>query len=69
MFIYKAIFMIPYIQGFHLAGLFLMLGIGGDDLFVFWDAWLQARDEITYEIGGDNYRFYRLMTAYDRTYQ
>jgi protein dispatched 1 len=40
--IYKAVLGISIFQSLHGLSIFLLLGIGADDLFVMWDAWGQA---------------------------
>jgi len=40
--IYKSIMGIHYFSQLHILSLFLMIGIGADDIFVFYDAWGQS---------------------------
>ena len=42
-FIYKIIFNNPYFNNIHIVAVFLILGIGADDFFVFVDAWNQSK--------------------------
>jgi len=38
-FIYTFIFTIEYFVSIHMAVIFLVMGIGADDIFVFYDCW------------------------------
>ena len=42
MFVYKCIFRIFYFDFIHILAVFLLLGIGADDVFVVFDAWKQS---------------------------
>ncbi len=44
LFIYRYIFNIHYFQSLHQMVIFLVLGIGADDIFVFVDGWKMFRD-------------------------
>lgn len=41
-FIYRVVIGFRYFGFFHVLAMFIILGIGADDLFVFWDAWKAA---------------------------
>jgi len=41
-FIYRLVFQVKIFTNLHLLAIFLILGIGADDVFVFTDAWVQA---------------------------
>lgn len=43
LFVYRIIFGITFLTQMHVLSIFLVLGIGADDLFVFYDAWLQSQ--------------------------
>ena len=49
-FIYRWIFQITYFDGVSLAVIFIMLGIGADDVFVFIDAWRQSIPFVGYNL-------------------
>ena len=40
--IYRGIFQIKFFMTLHTLAIFIILGIGADDIFVFWDAWEQS---------------------------
>merc|ERR1719464_2523099 len=42
-FIYRAVFQIPHYDTLSSLILFVLLGVGADDVFVFTDAWLQSK--------------------------
>jgi hypothetical protein len=42
LFIYRTVCGIDFVTQLHVLGVYLVLGIGADDLFVFFDAWLQS---------------------------
>ena len=42
LFIYRTIFGVEFVTQLHVLAIYLVLGIGADDLFVFFDAWLQS---------------------------
>jgi hypothetical protein len=44
LFVYKIIFQVPYFVQIHILAIFLVLGIGADDVFVLTDAWKQTED-------------------------
>jgi hypothetical protein len=46
-FIYGTVFGIGYFHFLHLLIIFLVLGIGADDIFVYTDAWRQSADEFS----------------------
>lgn len=41
-FIYRLVFQIPFFTQLHVLAIFLVLGVGADDVFVFVDAWKQS---------------------------
>jgi len=41
-FIYMVLFWLPFFPFLNLVGIFIVIGIGADDVFVFMDAWKQA---------------------------
>lgn len=41
-FIYRLIFQMKYFISLHVSILFLLMGIGADDIFVFYDSWEQS---------------------------
>lgn len=43
LFFYKVIIRIEYFDFIHILAVFLILGIGADDVFVVWDAWAQSK--------------------------
>lgn len=43
MFFYKVVFRIEYFDFIHILAVFIILGIGADDVFVVYDAWLQSK--------------------------
>ena len=42
LFVYRMIFMISFFNQLHILAIYLVLGIGADDIFVFVDAWRQS---------------------------
>ena len=42
LFIYRTVCGVDFITQLHVLSVYLVLGIGADDLFVFYDAWLQV---------------------------
>jgi hypothetical protein len=47
LFFYRVIFGIDFLTQMHVLSIYLVLGIGADDLFVFFDAWVQSEYMIT----------------------
>lgn len=45
LFFYRTVFGISFITQMHILSIYLVLGIGADDLFVFYDAWIQSEFE------------------------
>merc|ERR1711871_1240353 len=45
LFFYRTVFGITFITQMHILSIYLVLGIGADDLFVFYDAWIQSEFE------------------------
>ena len=45
---------VGWLTAFIVIGIFILIGVGSDDLFVFWDAWAQARR--FYKISGVMFR-------------
>ena len=43
MFVYKVVLRIEYFDFIHILAVFLILGIGADDVFVVFDAWTQSK--------------------------
>ncbi len=43
--LYKGLFQIPYFDSLHTLVIFIVLGVGADDIFVLVDSWKQTRDE------------------------
>lgn len=41
--VYKLVFQIEYFDFIHILAVFLILGIGADDVFVVFDAWNQSK--------------------------
>lgn len=48
-FLYRTVLGISYFHILHILLIFLVLGIGADDIFVYTDAWRQSSDELTSE--------------------
>jgi len=46
MLIYKNIYGIPFFSSLHVLVIFIVLGVGADDIFVYVDAWKQSEDEV-----------------------
>merc|ERR1719201_2385060 len=46
LFFYRIVFQISYFSQLHILVLFLVLGVGADDIFVLVDAWKQSIDEL-----------------------
>lgn len=44
--IYRKIYSIPFLTELHILTIFIILGIGADDVFVFVDGWRQADNEV-----------------------
>jgi hypothetical protein len=45
LFLYRTVAGITFITQMHILSIYLVLGIGADDLFVFYDAWIQSEFE------------------------
>ena len=43
LFVYRTIFGVEFVTQLHVLAIYLVLGIGADDLFVFYDAWCALR--------------------------
>mmetsp|Transcript_29152 Transcript_29152/g.65999 ORF Transcript_29152/g.65999 Transcript_29152/m.65999 type:complete len:992 (-) Transcript_29152:160-3135(-) len=54
--IYRKVFMVGYFEFVHVLVVYLVLGIGADDIFVFLDAWRHIRAEKGLKPGGGNPR-------------
>ncbi len=63
LFVYRTIFGVEFVTQLHVLAIYLVLGIGADDLFVFYDAWLQSAHEAP-EISGTDLT--RMNYAYKR---
>mmetsp|Transcript_47970 Transcript_47970/g.133829 ORF Transcript_47970/g.133829 Transcript_47970/m.133829 type:complete len:367 (+) Transcript_47970:880-1980(+) len=53
LFIYRVIFRIWFFDTLQTLAIFVILGVGADDVFVMVDAWVQSRDEVPYGGGSD----------------
>ena len=42
--LYRLVFSITNLSSMHLMVVFVMLGVGADDIFVLWDAWQQSKN-------------------------
>jgi len=51
MFIYSVVFQIGYFGAMQILVVFIILGIGADDVFVYSDAWLQSAEDVEREFG------------------
>ena len=49
MFIYRVFYQIDFFSHLHSLALFIVLGVGADDVFVLVDAWKDSKREIPYE--------------------
>jgi len=71
--VYKNVFQIPYFSFLHILVVFLVLGIGADDIFVFYDGWrLSEHDSDVVSMINGNFRDSlilkkRMSIAYQRT--
>mmetsp|Transcript_22409 Transcript_22409/g.33407 ORF Transcript_22409/g.33407 Transcript_22409/m.33407 type:complete len:822 (-) Transcript_22409:315-2780(-) len=69
--IYRNVYQIPYLSAFHFLTIFLVLGIGADDVFVFVDGWRLAKMDALKMTGGNardpRYLEDRMYAAYART--
>lgn len=67
LFVYRTIFGVEFVTQLHVLAIYLVLGIGADDLFVFYDAWLQSAHEAPDISGSDvtrmNYAYKRAAGA------
>ena len=63
LFIYRTILGVEFVTQLHVLSIYLVLGIGADDLFVFYDAWMQSALEPPSISGSD---LTRLNYAYQR---
>ncbi len=70
-FIYKVFFGIPYFDTLHTLVIFLVLGVGADDVFVLVDGWKQTAETVLRKSGEDDTSLLhrRLTIAYARTAQ
>ena len=66
-FVWVVLFRIDYFTPFNVIALFILLGVGADDLYVFWDGWCQARQMLSKDLFPETYRQRRLQLAFDRT--
>merc|ERR1712196_590048 len=69
-FIYYFIFGIPVFQQMNTLAIFLVLGVGADDIFVICDSWKQSRLAVFYMVGKESRHEYlerRVAYAYSRT--
>merc|ERR1711871_1660355 len=72
---YRAVFGITYFSQMHILAVFLVLGVGADDVFVLSDAWKQSAKDLRRERGKDgkpdetqdDYMTRRMQYAYSRT--
>lgn len=48
--LYRGVFRIPYFNLLHTLVIFIVLGVGADDIFVLVDSWKQTRDEFPGDI-------------------
>ena len=67
--IYRFIFGIRAFSQMHILAIFLVLGVGADDIFVLTDAWKQSKYDVKREEEDDDNAFYarRMAFAYSRT--
>ena len=66
---YKFVLGIPFFSQMHILTIFLVLGVGADDVFVLNDAWKQSLTAVPREAGEDKKEFLakRMYYAYKRT--
>lgn len=66
---YKFVLGIPFFSQMHILTIFLVLGVGADDVFVLNDAWKQSLTAVPREAGEDKEAFLakRMFYAYKRT--
>merc|ERR1711871_1693650 len=67
--IYRFVFGIRAFSQMHILAIFLVLGVGADDIFVLTDAWKQSKYDVKREEEDDDNAFYarRMPFAYSRT--
>lgn len=63
-FVYRLVFQIPFFTQLHVLAIFLVLGVGADDVFVFVDAWKQSAQGPARISASETTRMYY---AYSRT--
>jgi len=49
LFLYRVVFQIWFFDTLQTLAIFVILGVGADDVFVMVDAWVQSRDEVPYD--------------------
>eukprot|EP00466_Bigelowiella_natans_P019211 jgi/Bigna1/85675/estExt_fgenesh1_pg.C_50195 len=69
-FIYRNVYQIYFFDSIHILVVFLVLGIGADDIFVFIDGWRQAKesvDGLKRQLDPQSYLDLRMIFAYEHT--
>jgi len=69
LFFYRVILQIKYISVMQNLVVFVILGIGADDVFVFYDAWRQSEAKIPSDFFGNDRLKERIQFAYQRAFQ
>jgi hypothetical protein len=63
LFFYRMVFQIPFFNQLHILAIYLVLGIGADDIFVFVDAWRQSRSLYSHSADRMDYTWRRASKA------
>ena len=64
MFIYSVVFQIGYFGAMQILVVFIILGIGADDVFVYSDAWLQSAEDVERDLGEARSAYLERRVAY-----
>jgi len=59
LFFYRIVFRIPFFNQLHILAIYLVLGIGADDIFVFVDAWKQSKEHYSHSADRLDYTWRR----------
>ena len=46
-FLYRLVFQVSFFSNMNLLAIYIILGVGADDLFVFYDAWRQSKSQVS----------------------